>query len=181
MLTKTERIKKIHDSFFILGQTSKRWFIQRLQNHGLTLPQFMALAALASHKQPCTMSDLTNVSFHDPPTMTGVIDRLVKMELVERTRSQSDRRVVLVEATPAGIELVSKIETTLTQEIAATYEALPDEYLNQLELIIGYLLRIHLKKYTAIADADIENEIEHLEKFMQDPICYIKSENGKSF
>lgn len=180
-LTKIERVKKIHDTFMLLMQVSKRALVQRLQTFGLTLPQFVALASLAAHRQACTMSDLTNVTFHDPPTMTGVIDRLVRMELVQRTRTHSDRRVVLVEATPAGIELVQKIEADLTQEMANSYDALSDEQLQTLDQLLQRLLVVHLKEYKSLPDSDVETEIQHLEMFVRDPICFIKSENGKLF
>lgn len=181
MITKSERVKKIHDTFVLLMQAAKRRFVQQLQVYGLTLPQFAALAALSAYGQACTMSDLTNVTFHDPPTMTGVIDRLVRMGLVQRTRSQTDRRVVLVEATPAGAELVQKIETTLMHKAVESYDGLTEEQLDLLDQLLRHLLRIHLKEYRSLPDADIETEIHQLEKFVQDPICYIKSDNAKPF
>ena len=53
---KTEKIKRIHDTFMLLTRISKRWFVQRLQTYGLTLPQFVTLAALAAHRRPASMS-----------------------------------------------------------------------------------------------------------------------------
>lgn len=43
------------------------------------------------------------------PDVTRRIDGLVKMGLVERSRSNEDRRVVLTRITDAGIELLSRI------------------------------------------------------------------------
>jgi hypothetical protein len=44
-----EQVKRIHDTFTLLMRISKRWFVQRLQNYNLTLPQFTTLAAVAAH------------------------------------------------------------------------------------------------------------------------------------
>ena len=176
---RAKQVKHIHNTFMLLMRVSKRWFVQRLQAHGLTLPQFVTLASLAGHEAPCTMSDLTNVTFHDPPTMTGVIDRLVKMKLVERTRSQTDRRVVLVIPTQDGKELVNEIETNIFSEMSNTYASLSDKQLSDLEQILHSLLRGHLIQYSRLKNTDVDAEIEKLQLFVQDPISYVKSEDGK--
>lgn len=179
-LSKEERIKRIHDTFMLLMRISKRWFVQQLQSFGLTLPQFISLAALTAHKQSCTMSDLTAVTFLDPPTATGVIDRLVRMKLVERTRSETDRRVVLVRATQAGITLIDEIEQKLMQETLTSYTRLTDEELTAFEQLLERLLWIHLGQVMSLRDVDLAAEIEKLTHFMKDPIYCIKLENEKT-
>ena len=101
--SREKRIKALKEAFHTLLWIATRQFSQQLQSFGLTYPQFVTLASLAAHKQACTMRDLTNVTFQDPPTMTGIVDRLVRMNLVQRTRSELDRRVVLVRATETGL------------------------------------------------------------------------------
>lgn len=172
-----ERIRAIHDAFIALMWISKRQFAQRLQTFGLTLPQFMTLATLASHKQPCTMSDLINVTLHDAPTMTGIIDRLVKMNLAERTRSEVDRRVVLVQATSGGAELVNRIEVDTLNEAQCSYTNLSDDDLMHFEQLLRSVLRMHLGRTNAPQEADLEAEINKLRLFKSDPIRYAKLEN----
>ena len=179
-IAKAERVKRIHDIFMLLMRISKRWLAQRLQIYGLTFPQFVTLAALAVHQQACTMSDLTNVTFQDPPTTTGIIDRLVKMKLVQRTRSETDRRVVLVKSSEAGIELINQIEQSLMQDTLPGYDLLTDEELATVEQLLGRLLRIHLTQYMSIEQANLDAEIEKLEHFVKDPIYYQKLENEKN-
>lgn len=178
-INRSEQLKRIHSSFMLLMHISKRWFAQRLQTYNLTLPQFVALASLVGHKEPCTMSDLTSVTFHDAPTMTGVIDRLVKMKLVQRTRSETDRRVVLVAATQAGVDLVEDIETNVFNEMSKGYEPLTETQLVDLEHILHTMLRVHLMQQSAIESSQLDAEIEKMQLFIQDPINFIKSENGK--
>lgn len=177
---RSDQVKRIHDSFMLLMRVSKRWFVHRLQSFGLTLPQFVSLAALAAHQHPCTMGDLKSVTFQDPPTMTGVIDRLLKMRLVERTRSETDRRVVLVRATQAGIELVKKIENELMQDTTDNFEKLTSDELDTLEQLLKRLLHIHLRQYMSLQGVELDTETEKLELFMTDPITYTQKEQEKA-
>ena len=172
--TREEQIKTIKDIFVSLMWIAARQFSHRLQAFGLTHPQFIVLASLAAHEQACIMRDLTNVTFQDPPTMTGIIDRLVRMKLVQRTRSESDRRVVLVEATSAGIELVKRIREESMQEDMKGYTAFSDDALSTLEQALRHLLRMHVGQYASLQGAELDAEIEKLQDFRNDPIRYMK-------
>ena len=176
--SRDERIKHIADAFLPLMWFTTRQFGQKLAAFGLTPPQFMALAALARHHQPCTMSDLTAVSLQDPPTMTGIIDRLVAMKLVQRTRSETDRRVVWVQATPAGADLMKQITEKSHEDSVPSYATLSDEELAAIEQLIESLLRIHISQLASSKGTDVETQVERLQLFMNDPISYVKSEHN---
>ncbi|MCB0155670.1 MAG: MarR family transcriptional regulator [Anaerolineae bacterium] len=173
-LSRADRIKALDEAFISLMWIAKQQISHRLQRFGLTHPQFMVLATLAAHGQPCTMSDLTGITFQDPPTMTGIIDRLVKMKLVQRTRSEIDRRVVLAEATTAGKELVQSIEEDRLHDATTGYAALTDEDLTVLEELLRYVLRMHVGRYKSLCDDELDAEIEKLRIFKNDPISYAK-------
>lgn len=172
VLSREERILRIKDTFHSLMWVATRQFSQMLQSFGLTHAQFMALGMLVSHGQARTMSDLTGITFQDAPTMTGIINRLVKMKLVQRTRSETDRRVVLVEATPAGTELILQIEAEILQRHQECYEGLSDDQLGLLEHLLRYIVRVHLAKYKCLDDAQLSAEIERLQNFKIDPLPY---------
>jgi DNA-binding MarR family transcriptional regulator len=179
-VSREERIKAIKNIFHFLSWVTLRQFSHLLQPFGLTFPQFIAMAALAAHKQACPMRDLTSVTFQDPPTMTGIVDRLVKMKLVQRTHSEADRRVVLVQATPAGIDLVNQIDEEITQDALSGYATLTDDELITFEQLLRYKLRMYLEQYKSLPDGELNTEIEKLKSFMSDPIGYIKLEDKKS-
>jgi len=177
--SRMERIRAIHEAFLALLWIAKRQFSQRLQPFGLTPPQFITLAALTAHKQACTMSDLTSGTFQDAPTVTGITDRLVKMNLVERTRSEADRRVVLVQATPAGIDLVRQVEAQTLHDDEYSYEPMSDEELAIYEQLLKRTLQAHLGSMTSRQDGNLEAELEKLCLFNNDPIHYAKLKDGK--
>jgi DNA-binding MarR family transcriptional regulator len=175
-LSREERIKALDEAFISLMWIAKQQISQRLQRFGLTHPQFIVLVMLAAHQQACTMRDLTSVTFQDPPTMTGIIDRLVKMKFVRRTRSETDRRVVLVEVTEPGNELVKKIEEERLQDAITGYAAFTDDDLTALEELLRYIIRMQIGRYKSLENADLDAEIEKLRLFKSDPIHYTKLE-----
>ncbi len=126
------------------------------------------------------MRDLINVTFQDPPTMTGIIDRLVKMKLVERTRSETDRRVVLTQVTARGIDLIKSLEEDRLSEDLTGYAALTDEDLSVLEELLRYVMRMHVGRYKSLVDADLDAELERIRLFKSDPIRYAKLERSRN-
>lgn len=65
----------------------------------LTGPQGMLLGTLA-HSGEMKISDLSEKLSLSNSTVSGILDRLEKQGLVERIRSEGDRRVVYVRITP---------------------------------------------------------------------------------
>lgn len=179
VVSREERIRLIKDVFHYLTWVAMRQFSQLLQPFGLTAPQYFVLAALSAHRQTCTMRDLISVAFEDPPTMTGIIDRLVKMSLVERTRSDTDRRLVLVQSTQGGIDLVNQIQEQMVKNTLVGYTGLSDDELLELEQLLTYKLRMYLQRYKIVEHTNLEAEMDKIRQFMRDPIYYSKLENEK--
>jgi DNA-binding MarR family transcriptional regulator len=174
-MSREERFKRFRDTFIMLMWVFARQFSQELQRFGLTLPQFVAMATLVGCKETCTMSDLTRLTLQDAPTMTGIADRLVKMKLVKRTRSETDRRLVLVQATPAGIELLRRVRDEVMDRGREDYLALVgsdepadlDRLLDFFEQSLEYMLRLHLKRRHALDDPELDVEIEKTRSFLK--------------
>ena len=71
---------------------------------GLTYPQYIALLALWEHS-PVAVSELGRRLYLDSGTLSPLLKRLEAMDLVTRSRSTGDERVVMVSLTPAGTAL----------------------------------------------------------------------------
>jgi DNA-binding MarR family transcriptional regulator len=82
-------------------------------------------------------------------TLTGIIDRLIKMGLVERQRDESDRRLVLVRITEHGRRLVH-------ESLLARFEALK-RYLMQFDDENRQQLIQLLRKSLAMMKTELEN------------------------
>jgi DNA-binding MarR family transcriptional regulator len=85
-----------------------------LASFGVSLPQYHTLRVLQKQPEGCRMTKLATAVFQALPTMTGIVDQLVELELVYRQRDPTDRRSVLVFLTPRG-EAVFKSVTAQRQ------------------------------------------------------------------
>lgn len=74
-------------------------FLQALG--GLSLPQLNVLNSIGD-QAPCTMTQVADQAALSLSSITLIVDKLVAMKLVKRTRSESDRRVVYAELTEDG-------------------------------------------------------------------------------
>lgn len=168
-VSRAERLRRISATFVLLMWIAMRRFWQLLQTFGLTPPQFMVLFALVRARAPRSMNDLTDITFQDAPTMTGIIDRLEKAGLVERTRSTTDRRVVLVQATPAGMILLKQVGEKLLDDDMAGCSVLTDEELADTEALFQEIFRIHLRRFH-IAVENVEDIISQWDLPLHDLI-----------
>ncbi len=74
----------------------------------LTLPQFLVLMHLYQHA-PCGMHTISAGLHLKASHVTGIMDRLVAMEMVRRIPSKRDRRMVLAAVRPRGTRAIKQI------------------------------------------------------------------------
>lgn len=78
---------------------------------GLTNSQYNVLRILRGHRDtgiPCHEIAEQMVSFD--PDLTRLLDRLERAGMVKRDRSTTDRRVVIAQITPAGLQLLGTLD-----------------------------------------------------------------------
>ena len=81
-----------------------------LKEQGLSEPQYNVLRILRGSGKPLQVYRVAERMLTREPDITRLFDRLVRAELVERTRCEDDRRVVWVSLTTKGRELVNKLD-----------------------------------------------------------------------
>jgi len=82
---------------------------KRFRSHNLSLATFNVLMILRGEDgplSPCTIGERLLVT---RATVTGLLDSLEKQGLVRRAPHPEDRRMLLVELTPAGSTLLKKV------------------------------------------------------------------------
>ena len=88
--------------------------------HDLTAQQVMLLRAL---EQPVPMSTLADAKGCDPSNVTGLVDRIARLGLVERLTDSQDRRVRLLSLTPEGRRIRDHIDRELAQAMSESFAA----------------------------------------------------------
>lgn len=97
---------------------------------GITPPQGMVLRLL-SKEGPIKLTELSSKMSLSNSTVSGIVDRLEKQGIVERTRSNQDRRVVYIAISPEfkerhkrsyHLEFEKKMEHVMNQSSAEDLE-----------------------------------------------------------
>jgi DNA-binding MarR family transcriptional regulator len=106
-------------------------YIRTSRQFGLTETQSDVLRTLLVHGD-MSSADLSRNLYMTPANITGVIDRLEKKGLVERTRQQVDRRVALISLTESGKELSQQLPDPIENKLISGLENLASEQVQAL-------------------------------------------------
>jgi homoprotocatechuate degradation regulator HpaR len=118
---------------------------------GLTEQQWRVLRVLWQ-RDGRALLELADATLISAPSMVGVVDRLARSGLVERRRSQSDRRVVRVFLTGRGRDLEEQV-TPLVDAAYADLRGSVGE--GDWEVLLGALARLN----AGLADLDRIDEV----------------------
>jgi DNA-binding MarR family transcriptional regulator len=111
--------------------------------HGaLSFAQYQLLHGLAE-RQECSAGELALAAELSPATATQMLDSLVEMGLVERTRSERDRRVVTCTLTVHGRELTTARRAQFEQRWHAALAAFSTAELKTAAAVIDQLRSIY--------------------------------------
>jgi DNA-binding MarR family transcriptional regulator len=92
---------------------------------GLTAPQLLLLQAIRD-RAGASISSLSAAVSLSQATVTSIIDRLESADLVIRTRSDKDRRIVHAKLTSRGEKVLESAPAALQEEFAERFAALED-------------------------------------------------------
>ncbi len=101
-------------------------FLNRvLDGLGLNIPQYTALAILEENGV-MTMGALADALGITMGAVTNIVDRVIDKGWASRERGEDDRRVVRVQVTPAGREVLDKAVTGGTDFMASWLKDFPE-------------------------------------------------------
>ncbi|MCF7908872.1 MAG: MarR family transcriptional regulator [Candidatus Omnitrophica bacterium] len=92
----------------------------------VTMPQYLSLELLSNHGV-LKMKDIAKALNISLPAATGLVNRLVKMKLVERVYDQEDRRVIFVELTSEGKKTTDETKLARRKIIEEMFGGITDE------------------------------------------------------
>ncbi|CAM1341743.1 MarR family winged helix-turn-helix transcriptional regulator [Tenacibaculum amylolyticum] len=88
----------------------KKQFIEFLKPYQISEQQFNILRILRGAKDWVSMNDIKSLMVDKFPNATRLSDKLLTKGLVERKRSETDRRIVFLSITEKGLELLKEID-----------------------------------------------------------------------
>lgn len=113
-----------------------------VQRYGLTGPQLVVLKELLD-RSPLAVSELAALVNLSQATVTGILDRLERKQMVSRERSELDRRKVLVSPTEAAAKALAGAPPLLQEHFTAGFARLPDwqqtQILSSLQRIVALM------------------------------------------
>ena len=82
----------------------------------LSMAQFNVLRILRGAKSKLSIHVVKERMIEVSPNTTRLIDKLIDKELVKRIKCESDKRIIFVEITQKGLDLLSSIDVKLEKE-----------------------------------------------------------------
>jgi len=123
-------------SFLIHGTLERR-----AAERELSIIQTRLLGVLRDRKP--TMNELAKVLMLDKSSISGLVDRAERRDLVVRVPSDADRRAVLVALTDRGRALVSDVAARFGADVSSLLDRLPASDRATLSRLVSRLLVAH--------------------------------------
>lgn len=118
---------------------------QLVKTASVTGPQLRLLQLIRSEGQ-ATASELSDAMSLSQATVTSILDRLEDRQLIERIRSQTDKRKIHPRLTPAGAALLDKAPTALQDNFVRKFD--------QLEPWEQHMIIASLQRVAGMMDAE---------------------------
>lgn len=148
----TVEIKSKHVEIHLLGllrearSVHKQHLQPYLRKIGVTEDQWRVLRALSKNSDViATGIDAKNISLKSgimASSLTGVLARMERDELITRSRNLNDGRYITVKATPLGLKKAQKISDVTQDYYKALSKAMGDNNMNTLYSLLNQLVKV---------------------------------------
>lgn len=89
---------------------------QFMSEFDISMAQFNVLRILRGAKSHLSVHVVKERMIEKSPNTTRLMDKLIEKELINRTRCESDKRIVFVEISQKGLELLLRIDEKLEDD-----------------------------------------------------------------
>ena len=111
------------------------------ENYQITIPQLVCLREIHENG-PIALGALSKIVYVNSSTVTGIVDRLEKRNLVRRTRVSKDRRQIHVEITEEGLEFIANAPGPLEEKFAQRISKLDRDEVKAILFAIEKLVKM---------------------------------------
>jgi len=135
---------KLNEVMPVIMKGFGRRLVKELCKGNITLPQFLILESIYREGES-RMTDLARCMNVTTAAMTGLVDRLVRDNYLERVYDNSDRRIIKVKLTAAGNDLIKRVNERRRQMVIRIFGKISEkdrlDYLRILTQIKDVLLK----------------------------------------
>ncbi len=104
-----ELMRRLDESFRqVRRQINAEWNTYNVHGLGMTHGRMLTILAQSGAQKASALAEQLLITSGG---VTGIADRLIELGYVKRERGEKDRRVVMLDITEAGLEIVKLIET----------------------------------------------------------------------
>lgn len=129
----------------------------------LSLPQFLTLVFVGRATQPVTPAQLADYLAQERQSVSGLLQRLQKRRLVERTRSVLDGRSVTLRLSPSGMRMLEQAWPVAFHDVIDFFAPLSEEAQQDFEYFV-HLLRERAATSLGVDVARLEYASWHAER-----------------
>ena len=127
-----ERTIRIEENLRRVCYKIKKKGREILNDVDITPPQFEALQYLI-HDENMTIGELSSKMYLACSTVTDLLDRMERNELVKRVKDENDRRIVRVLVLPKGHELIKLVMENRINYIESIISELDESVINAID------------------------------------------------
>src|SRR5512146_3559109 len=116
----------------------RRRIAQVVEREGITLQQYNVLRILRGARgEPLSALQIGERLIEQAPGVSRLLERLVAKRLIRRDRAAADRRMIECFVTPKGLELLARLDATVTRADEAAVKMLTARELDTLADLLG--------------------------------------------
>jgi len=118
---------------------------------GFTVSEWRVLATLAGN-EPLSIGRLAQITTIKQPTVTRLLDRMTAKGYVERLENDGDRRITLVQITPTGTRMVSRLIPLAREHEQRVLEPFGLQRAEDLKSTLRSIVELHSASATVLGE-----------------------------
>lgn len=141
---KKQHIDRIVETAIYLQSETRRLAKEQCALHGITATQ-LAVIKLLMEIGDLSLSELSKKMAARNSTITGIVDRMVTADLVQRARSPEDGRVWMIQLTERSKRIATQVDVAPWDLLRNSLNSLSQTEVNQLISLLGKLA-VHVEQ-----------------------------------
>ncbi|HWJ03609.1 MAG TPA: MarR family transcriptional regulator [Verrucomicrobiae bacterium] len=129
----------LEQTYYLLRTVWQKCQLSLLPQDGTLSAHQLYFLLYLEKRQTCTPSDIAQDFGITLGAVTGFVDRLYKLELISRTRSEEDRRLVLIELTDKGREFLQAFAKEREAKFARILACMGQDQVDRLNISLSAL------------------------------------------